>query len=151
MLTEAHYRAVLNFFYFLLLDEGMAISAAFKTMKQVQKITAKKESPPVNVALIKTMCAILDKYKEKQIAGAGTPPHSDWKSSKQEYLVAWKEFMRRSELPVSVALVLRYILDYSPQLIAQALEIPEGTVYFRLGRGLESFGDSPVLPSAGKK
>jgi len=151
MLTEAHYRAVLNFFYFLLQDEGMSISASFKTIKQIQKTISKNEYLLLDVVVIKTMYEVLNKYLEKHKMSAGAPPRSDWKSPKPEYLIAWKEFMRRSEMPSSIALVLRYILDYPPNVIAEALEVPIGTIYFRLGRGLESFDQNSILKAMVKK
>ena len=145
MLNETHYRAVLNFFYFLLLDEAMALSASFRAIKKIQKKMKKKPVPDIDKVLISVSASVYELYRTHKQTVPSAPPKSDWKIPRQEYLIAWKEFMRRAEPQFSVALVLNYILKYKPKIIAEALELPEGTINFRLGRGLESLAQSSVI------
>jgi hypothetical protein len=37
MLEEAHYEAALNYFYYLLMDEGASLHSALRAVKAVQK------------------------------------------------------------------------------------------------------------------
>jgi DNA-directed RNA polymerase specialized sigma24 family protein len=148
-MNEIHYRLVLNFFYFLLLDEALAISAAYKAIKKFKRLTKSKtlaaNSIEVSDALIKTIIKIYTQYRtHKQIVNL-PPPKSDWKIPKTEYMIAWKEFMRRADPLFSEMLVLHFILGFKPETIAHALDLPTGTITFRLGRGLESLAESSVI------
>lgn len=149
MFTEAHYRAVLNFFYFLLLDEQAAVNAAVKTIATAQKFLKDDSQKNKDVILIQTMVRILDKYRHKYVSKAlpagRTSIPSEWDIPKPESLVLWKEFLRRGDMDMADVLVLRYILRYPPAVIAEALNVPEGTVFFRIGRGLEFFAVNPSL------
>jgi RNA polymerase sigma-70 factor, ECF subfamily len=40
-------------------------------------------------------------------------------------------------------IVMRYLLDFTPGEIAEALDLPRGTVNSRLRRGLDALGDEP--------
>jgi DNA-directed RNA polymerase specialized sigma24 family protein len=151
-MSETHYRLVLNFFYFLLLDEAMAISAAFKAVQKIQKRIKNKPSDEsysalLDKSIIKTITEVYTLYRTRKQNIQLAPPKSDWSVSRPEYLIAWKEFMRRADPLFSEVLILHYILGYTPQLIADSLGMPVGTVTFRLGRGLESLGDSSVIKS----
>lgn len=141
MINEAHYGAVLNFFYFLLLDEGLALNASYKTAKIAQ--TKLKEIPQSQStpALIAVMSDVFHKYQKRHdfLKNSTQPPKSDWKVPNRDSMGAWREYMKHATDDSPETLVLRYILEYPVETIAEGLGIPEGTVYFRLGRGLETF------------
>lgn len=149
-MSETHYRLVLNFFYFLLLDEAMAISAAFKAVQKIQRKIKKRSGDQefnafIDEVLIKTIVDVYALYRSRKQPLQLAPPKSDWIVSRPEFLIAWKEFMRRADPLFSEMLILHFILGYKPSIIASALSLPEGTVTFRLGRGLESFAESSVI------
>jgi hypothetical protein len=143
MLLEAHYEAALNYFYFLLMDEAAALACALRAIKASEKISRSslKTTPPEHV-LIMTLSGTLKKKMKKKWSHSGSPPKSDWKPPSSESLAVWKEYLRRSDPDSAEALVLRYILGFSVKTISEALSVPEGTVYFRIGRGLEAFAGS---------
>jgi DNA-directed RNA polymerase specialized sigma24 family protein len=143
MLLEAHYEAALNYFYFLLMDEGAALACALRAIKLSEKMSKSnpKTSSPEHV-LIMTLSETLKKKMKKKWPRRGSPPKSDWKPPSSEILAVWKEYLRRSDPDSAEALVLRYILGFSITTISEALSVPEGTVYFRIGRGLEAFAGS---------
>jgi DNA-directed RNA polymerase specialized sigma24 family protein len=89
--------------------------------------------------LIEEMSSILNGVLKKNHPSKGNPAKSDWKSPDTEALGSWKDYLRRSDPKSAEALVLHYILNYSVDDISKALSVPEGTIYFRLGRGLEAF------------
>ena len=150
VLTEAHYGAVLNFFYFLLLDEGLALNAAYKATKIAQKKLVEIEPAQADRVLISVMSGLFHKYKKhhRTLHSVLQPPKSDWKTPNRDYLGAWKEYMRRSTDDSPETLVLHYVLNYPISTISKGLEIPEGTLYFRIGRGLENFSHGSFLQSA---
>ena len=151
MFSENHYLAVLNFFYFLLLDETTALVASQKAVQLAEKMNRKDSKTKVEVTLTRAMVRTLKKYQTRKVLNLHSPISSEWKIPKKDYFVAWKEFMRKSDVDQSLILVLRYILNYDVKIIAQALDVPEGTVYFRLGRGLENFANNPTLTSVVKR
>jgi DNA-directed RNA polymerase specialized sigma24 family protein len=137
-LNEAHYEAALNYFYFLLMDEGSALHSALRAVQAVQKKAKTVQGKEIDLILIKEMASILQKVLKKN-QPKSNPAKSDWKTPNAESLASWKDYLRRSEPESAEALVLRYILNYSVKEISKALGVPEGTIHFRLGRGLESF------------
>ncbi len=139
MPIEAHYEAALNYFYFLLLDEDVALHSALRALRAFQKNSKTLKEAEADQALIKEMSALFQKYLKKNHRAKSNPAKSEWKVLNSDSLAAWKEYVRRSESESSEVLVLRYILNYSVGDISKALGIPEGTIYFRLGRGLEAF------------
>lgn len=152
VLEDSHYASILNFFYFLLLDEGLAINASYKTAKMIQK-KLKEPIEGVDHVLISTMSEVFHKYQKRHdsLKTSTQPPKSDWKIPDLDAMGAWKEFMRRATDDSPEALVLRYVLQYPVKTISEGLNIPEGTVYFRLGRGLENFSRGAYLQSLVKK
>jgi DNA-directed RNA polymerase specialized sigma24 family protein len=145
MLSEAHYRTVLNFFYFLLLDEGMALNASYKAIKRANRDLEKESGLKTEVILIRALHAVLKNSLAHKKAAVSTPPQSDWRISKPENALVWREYIRKADQDSSTVLVLRYILGFPSALIAEALGLPEGTVMYRLGRGLEALACSPAL------
>ena len=140
MFTEAHYQAVLKFFYFMLLDESLALAAALDTVKRIQTLLKKAPTLKMELLLIDTMQAVLVRYRKRQRhLVLTTPAKSEFKISNLDHLVRWKEFMKKSDDQINETLVLRYILDYTPDLIAEGLGVPVGTVFYRIRHGLEAF------------
>jgi hypothetical protein len=153
-LTEAQYHAVLNFFYFLLLDEGLALNAAYKSVKIMQnRMTDLRSQEKADAILISVISEVFHKYKKRHatLHSVVQPPKSDWKTPSRESVGAWKEYMRRSTDEAPETMVLHYILNFPVAVISEGLNIPEGTVYFRLGRGLEGFAQGSHLVAAVKK
>ena len=142
MLTEAQYHSVLNFFYFLLLDEAMALGASIKAITRIQKIMKKNPESQIETVLISSVVDVFEKYQEhKEVVPTAPPPKSDWHVTKLEYLVAWKEYMRKAEPQFSVALVLRYVLGFQTDVISRAIDVPDGTIHFKFnGSAGQSFG-----------
>jgi DNA-directed RNA polymerase specialized sigma24 family protein len=56
-------------------------------------------------------------------------------------LLVWKEFIQKKDVEEHiVVLTLRYLLGFEINVISAGLDVPEGTVLHRIGRGLEDFG-----------
>jgi DNA-directed RNA polymerase specialized sigma24 family protein len=139
MPSEAHYEAALNYFYFLLMDEGSSLQCALRTVRLFQKKLKRNPNLNVDQLLISVMSAVLHQAYKKQFVVTSSTPKSDWKTPNSDTLASWREYLKRSEPDSAEALVLRHILGYPVKVISEALSVPEGTIYFRLGRGLEVF------------
>ena len=148
MLVEAHYRTVLNFFFFQLSDEQMAVSASVKAIRRFRSRSKGLSTEAQELLLIDSMSKVLSQLKGHRHAVLHVSPRSDWSVKRTDYLLAWREFSRKVGTEVSEILVLRYLLRYDIAQISQALGVPEGTLLYRLGRGLESFSQTPTLVAA---
>ena len=143
LLTEAHYEMALNYFYYLLMDESVAINCALKALQLYAKNNKSNiAGENVDEALIQVLSKVLHKRIKKKWLASGAPAKSEWKPPNSEVLAQWKEYLRHSDFDASETLVLRYVLGFPAKSIARALELPEGTIYFRISRGLEVFAGS---------
>ena len=139
MFTEAHYEAVLKFFYFMLLDEGLALTAALDAVKRIQKTLKKERTANIELVMIQTMNSVLNSYRRsRKNYVLSTPARSQFKISNLDHLVQWKEFMKKGDDDLAVAVVLRYILGYKPELMSEGLQVPMGTVFYRIRHALET-------------
>ena len=139
MIGEAHYESALNYFYFLLMDESASLQCALRTIRLFQKKLKQNPTLKADSLLISVMSAVLHRAYKKQFVVTSATPKSDWKTPDADTLSSWREYLKRSEPDSAEALVLRHILGYTVKQIAEALLVPEGTIYFRMGRGLEVF------------
>lgn len=146
MFNEAQYSSVLNFFYFLLMDEPKIIAAATKTIKNVEAHHKKHPEEKISIVLIREMNRVLKKIKKRaQVGGAISSSKLNWDHKHAENLVVWKEFLRHEDPDLSEILVLRYILDFNADLISEALQLPIGTVLYRINRGLQAMTETSGL------
>lgn len=140
MVTSAHAKLALNFFFLLLTDEPLAITAAsqaidgFRKKLEIEKNTG--EALLIS-EMLKTLEKIKSKSKYKQVVGSHSLPSSEWKVPHPQSLSRWKEYLHKSDGQSEIVLVLRYALDVPVKVISDAMKIPEGTVMYRIGRGLE--------------
>lgn len=137
-MLEAYTKLALNFYFFLLGDEPLAITAANQTIQKIKK--SKEQNLPVS-AFLKIMLAdytkIKKKIKNKKIIGHHQLERSQWSLISAAKMAKWKSFLRTGDSQQEIVLALRYLLNISTEDIAVALEVPKGTVLYRLGRGLE--------------
>lgn len=140
MVTSAHAKLALNFFFLLLSDEPLAITAASQAIHGYKKkLEIEKNSGEALLIseMLKTLAKIKSKAKYKQVVGSHSLPSSEWKVPQPQSLSRWKEYLHKSDGQSEVVLVLRYVLDVPVKVISEAMRIPEGTVMYRIGRGLE--------------
>jgi RNA polymerase sigma-70 factor (ECF subfamily) len=75
--------------------------------------------------------------RETSTAAVPEPPHRETDDPEPDVLAA----LAHLDPNHRAVIVMRYVLDLSPGEIAQALELPRGTVNSRLRRGLDALGD----------
>lgn len=139
MLGDAHFEAALNYFYFLTLDEPVAVQLAIKTIQNLKKKIKSQPQAKIECLLIAELSIQLRRPMHRHFLLSSSLPKKRWKIKHPEVFSKWKEYFRHGDLDFSETLVLKYILKFSVADIAQAIGTPEGTIYFRLGKGLEAF------------
>lgn len=135
-LSEAQYKTVLRYFYFLLMDESQVLSATFKALKQISILKRKNPETDISIAIIRALHKSFKKLKIKSAQSRSASPHREWPFSDRSALLNWKELLKLGQTEYTEALVLRYVTGFTPEEIATALDMPVGTVIFRLNKGL---------------
>lgn len=130
------------YFYLASLNEKQSIENSIKASKIYQKRKkTEKNNFDAEIALIQICNSLLNEvsYSEKQrqlvIMNASTmswPDHLD--------LTPWREFQKRSSLQERLTVLWVNVLEMSVEKIAKALNLSEGTVRYRLGKGLALLG-----------
>ena len=140
MVTSAHAKLALNFFYLLLTDEPLAITAASQAIESFKKKQGVEKNSG-EALLIREMLKTLEKIKSKakynQVVGSHSLPSSEWQIPHPQALARWKEYLHKSDGQSDVVLVLRFALEVPVKIISEAMKVPEGTILFRMGQGLE--------------
>ncbi|MBK9293855.1 MAG: hypothetical protein IPM57_05325 [Oligoflexia bacterium] len=80
---------------------------------------------------------IKSKIKNKNLIGAHQLTKSQWNQVDPTKLIKWKHFIKNADSQLEVVLALRYLLNVPNDIISQAMDVPKGTVLYRIGRGLE--------------
>ena len=155
---EPYIRSIFLFFYYIFLEEKIALKATYKVLKKQKNLSAiskatqdqliysktKTDHQEVICLLIASCLQVLKKYqkhsfsKNKQnlrspINKGGFIPSID--------LEPWCDFLRETEDEVALVVILSKILLFKDENIAKAMKISIGTVKYRLGYGLRCLGN----------
>ncbi len=138
MLNEVHYQTVLKFFFFLLPDEDEALNFSSKVIKQINSHHKRNQNIKIDLIILNGLWEIYNRYQNRILQLINIESRHPWQPLQSDRAAAWRNYLKDSEPEVRAILVFRYILGYSPEFISEALNIPCGTVLYRMGRGLES-------------
>jgi len=135
-------RAALNFFYFVFLDETVALQAATTVAHRLHRKSRKAEKSGSSsdetliqevVRSAKAFAKHLHRVKPRKLPGG-------WSQLPVEEMTAWREFARDADQEILMTATLHLLLGFSPSVIARSLGITEGTVFYRSGRALGLLG-----------
>ncbi len=139
--SSVYSKLALNFFYLCFADEGLAVHSAMEALKTFNKKSVSHSGTPKDVLMVSELLVTLKNMRKKiargklsEISNQSSP---NWTMESPETFAHWKTFLKNFDSESEVVLILRYVLNFSIDVIAQALKVPKGTVYFRIGRGLE--------------
>ena len=133
-------RAII-FFYLALLDEAKAKEAIQAVVKSLRKKRIQDSSAPENLErLISTLNSAFEDHKVTArpmgtVFSSGhvtLPPGLNWGR--------WLEFHRLAEQNDLLAVVYNKVLGISEDAVARGLGVSEGTVRFRVAKGLRLLG-----------
>jgi len=131
--------AVVKYFFFLCLDEHVSFAASLKALADL-KATNHLEPEYRN-----HWVATLHRWKPKLKGIRGRP----WSDSPDKRgfeipvdieIASWVTFMNTAEAEEIEAVLLSRVLEFTDIEISEGLQITEGTVRYRVGRGLRHLG-----------
>jgi len=136
-------RNIANFFYFSLLNEGVAVEASSKAFGLINK-TLKSKSMSVEKlepSLVVHECNnVFKDFFKKARFGTGVPLEAGWQFNTNIDQGLWRHFVRDSDEDEYMAVIWSSILKFKDEDIAKGLGVTVGTVRHRTGRGLRKLG-----------
>ena len=125
------------FFYFACMDEKLIRSFTKKTLALLKKEKVRE----AQVSRIVFYChKILSKKKwdKKYVLMSN---NSYVRGDKSVQLTCWFDFLKESDPDIVTAIIFKKILNVSNIDIMKGLNISEGTLRYRLGKGLEKLSE----------
>ncbi len=137
MVDSSVLRSVSLYFFLTIPDEKKAHAASLAALTQIRRLPS-----TTNKSLI---ISILHRLKDK--AGKMRVHHWPFKKDDKSWMVpetldlhAWRSFTSRAEQSECEAVLLSRVLGFSDSEIATGLGVTDGTVRYRVGRGLRVLG-----------
>ena len=147
-MTEAQIKSVALFFFFTLLDEDLAERAARLTIENF-RVQIKKKSKngtkglatdPV-VVLIRESRLVFEKIsKSENLNRAAINQKAKFLLPPGVSYGAWRQFHKEAPREDLIAIIWSRIVGFDDVKVAQGLGASEGTIRYRVGRGLRQLG-----------
>lgn len=145
-MTDEMYSQSALFFFLLTLDDRVATDATIKAIELIRlRLTAKgvhAENPQIAMEIMVRGCLecwtlVRFRFQKEQIKIVNSkaliwPHHID--------LSPWKEFQKRAGENDLIAVALVHVLGVPENIVASCLNVSEGTIRYRVGRGLSLLG-----------
>jgi hypothetical protein len=142
-MTDAEVRAIALFFFFALLDEKKAIEAASIASDHCAKLMRNKKSASASQAIVISCFHTWKKLRRHLHRGRPTLAHElGWLTFQEANLGPWKEFQKTSPEDELITMIWSRVLKIPDRDIASALDLPEGTIRYRVGKALKRIGKS---------
>jgi hypothetical protein len=130
---------VAKYFYFFSLDEQITFSASLKALAEI------KSNDWLDLKFRSEWIAVLTKWKPRlqylhKKKWTGFPDEKGISVPKNLDINGWNHFVNNADQVEVEAVLLSRILGFSDQEIAQGLAVSQGTVRYRVGRGLRHLG-----------
>ncbi|MFN7727681.1 MAG: RNA polymerase sigma factor [Bdellovibrio sp.] len=138
---DSEVRALALFFFFASLDEYRAKETASKAADEYERILKKDPKIDPAVGVILASYKVWIQFKSK--IPRGRPQFSNesgWLFVDKIDLGHWKEFQKTAPEDELLALIWVHILGFSEEQVSRALGLTEGTLRYRVGRGLRKLG-----------
>ena len=135
-MDERLIRSVALFFYLNLLDSKLAFGASQRALMNWRELS--RNGKPSYSELISMVHQVLPKAGRFRLENL--PQETSWKMSDQVDLAPWIEFQKRSEQKEFWAVLWSQVVGVPEAEIAEAFEVSEGTIRYRINRGLRTLG-----------
>lgn len=130
---------VAKYFYFCCLDERLSFAASLKVLADLR--AHEKMDAEHRTDWIRALTKWRRKLKYLHPKAFSTRPNAKGYDLPAEFDVgAWITFLSSCEPTEVEAVLLSRILGFKDQEIAAGLDVTEGTVRYRVGRGLRHLG-----------
>lgn len=143
-MTSAQIKSVSLFFFYSLLDEDLAQKSAKEVIELLRpklKVKTEKDLTNPGVILIHQCMTEYKRTKQALVQGkASLNQRTRFLLPPGVNIGAWRQL--RKEIPEEefIALIWSQVVGFDDSQIAQGLGITEGTVRYRVGRGLRHLG-----------
>jgi hypothetical protein len=129
------------FFFFALLDENKAMTAATRAVDLFFSRMRKNPQSKPNVMLVYVTLFVWQKMKGNFLRGR---PHysteSGWHLPANLDDSPWKQFQKEASEDELLSVIWSQILKISEDEISYALGVSDGTIRYRIGRSLRKLG-----------
>jgi hypothetical protein len=132
------------FFYLLTLDDKLATEATRKALELMQ-VRGNKKIVPSQESEVELMlkCCLEEWFKlrprlHKDQTQVTTTTALRWPEHLD--LNPWKEFQKRAPEPELIAVACVHVLGFSEATLARCLNLTDGTIRYRIGKGLALLG-----------
>lgn len=140
-MTSEHIRTIALFFFFCFLDERRAIEATTQAVQKFDEKLKSNSGVDTETLVVSVTHKIWSKYHGKVSRGRPSfSTDSGWLVPEALDLGAWKEFQKTAQEDEFLSVIWLYILKIPESKISDALGVSQGTLRFRVGKGLRKLG-----------
>lgn len=142
-MTEEQIRSVTLFFYFTLLDENLSEKTSHQVIEDLRiKFKKLTVTDAERAALIVKLCTSeLVKLKRQHPSNpAMLKSDSQIQLPKGIALGAWRQYHKEALLEDLITVTWCKVIRFESDVVASGLEVSQGTINYRLGRGLRQLG-----------
>lgn len=149
-MKEAQIRSVALFFFYAFLDKSLAMKASVEALSLYNKRFKKRETHgPTEPLLVYSTYKVWKKYSKKRNIKA-----KDFKLSAEGWILPeglkmepWRELIKNTDPQLYLAVIWSQLLQVSDKDISEGLGVTEGSVRYRVGKGLKLLGQ--IVPPGG--
>jgi hypothetical protein len=142
-MKEAQIRSVALFFFYTFLDKNLALKAAFEALRLFEKrIKERDPMAPQNPVLVYCTYKIWKKYsKKRNLKTEDFPLTSEgWIIPDGIKMEPWRQFAKDTDPQIYLAVIWSQLLQFTDKDISEGLGIAEGSIRYRVGKGLKVLG-----------
>ncbi len=140
-MNDQDFRNIVLFFYFSLLDSRLAKKAIKKTFHFAEKRLADFPSLPKEAIIIFSTYRLWNQLKGRVQRGKQQGLHEiGWNVPEHLDLGSWKEFQKNNLNDELFCVIWTQIIGYSEKIVSHGLGLSEGTIHYRVGRGIKKIG-----------
>lgn len=149
-MKEAQIKSVALFFFYTFLDKSLALKATVEALGLYDKRMKRRETHgPSEPLLVYSTYKVWKKYSKKtniktkdfELAAEG------WIIPQGLKLEPWREFVKDQDPLLYLAVAWSQLLGFSDKDISEGLGVTEGSIRYRIGKGLKLLGQT--VPPAG--
>ena len=131
--------AVVKYFFFLCLDEQISFSASLKVLADLKAANRIDEGHRSHwVQALHRWKPKIKKIRGRSWSENAAAPGFEFHSEME--IANWVSFISAANPDEAEAVLLSRVLGFSDEEIARGLSVTEGTVRYRVGRGLRHLG-----------
>lgn len=149
-MKEAQIKSVALFFFYTFLDKSLALKASVEALDLYDKRLKRRETHgPTEPLLVYSTYKVWKKYSKKRNTKA-----KDFELAAEGWIIPpslkmepWREFVKDQDPQLYLAVAWSHLLNFTDKDISEGLGVTEGSIRYRVGKGLKLLGQ--IVPPAG--